>query len=698
VGSEEVRQIRAFGSFAVTAAFAVLAYVWLFVIVSARTPDVIDVSEGVVTCLLFPLFLFVAFIVDCRTRGKTLADEQQAPLEKATMQEIASMELCVFQEHGQMLKDMEIVEHLEREFGDKLTRAHYRIDAVRSLVRGRRIPLLYEADRQSSGGKKKGTKVVKLPASEGQDVAGEEGAKAFVEFLSAKWSCTDCDEALELMVCLRGEPTEAPIQVQFRTRDGTATSPKDFIFAQGTLEFAEVGEQKSIIIPIGEGDVEEGQETFYVELYKPKSVGGDTSVRVALGDAKSATCQVIDEDLPGVLGFATDKVHVTESPKDQTATLWVTRSKGCKGAVSCCYVTEDGSATAPEDFEQCSGTIEFMHGQLEARIDIPIKPRRRVDEKAQFRVQLQPLEEGGAELAAAWSYGREDPTVCAIALEPDAVANDRLDRVTQVLRKRLARLEFSFPGYKEQFAAAMLLWGGDDEADEPPSLVDYSLHALMLLWKVAFAFFIPPAHWWEGWISFFASLLGMGIVTAMIGDLAGMIGCYLDIPDAVMAVTFVALGTSFPEALSAPLSAKQDPHADIALGGIAGSLAVNVFLGLGIPWLIGSVYWDKTGLTKEWEDWVRVQKPGLLDVYPQGSKLVFVGGGFGPVCLFLAWIITLAIALLAIRRHVKSVGAELGGPRRALRSSSIFLVLLWVVFVSVAVGVVLSERGLCQLH
>jgi solute carrier family 8 (sodium/calcium exchanger) len=42
------------------------------------------------------------------------------------------------------------------------------------------------------------------------------------------------------------------------------------------------------------------------------------------------------------------------------------------------------------------------------------------------------------------------------------------------------------------------------------------------------------------------SILGIGMLTAVIGDVASHFGCTVGVKDAVTAVTFVALGTSVP--------------------------------------------------------------------------------------------------------------------------------------------------------
>merc|ERR1712057_97657 len=93
--------------------------------------------------------------------------------------------------------------------------------------------------------------------------------------------------------------------------------------------------------------------------------------------------------------------------------------------------------------------------------------------------------------------------------------------------------------------------------------------------------------------------MGMiGVVTALVGDLATFLGCSMDMPNDVTALTLVALGTSLPDTFASMSAAKQDPYADASIGNVMGSNSVNVFLGLGIPWTIGAIYWT---LPATWE-------------------------------------------------------------------------------------------------
>ena len=58
----------------------------------------------------------------------------------------------------------------------------------------------------------------------------------------------------------------------------------------------------------------------------------------------------------------------------------------------------------------------------------------------------------------------------------------------------------------------------------------------------------------------------------------------------VTAITIVALGTSLPDTFASKIAAVNEKTADNAIGNVTGSNSVNVFLGLGIPWIIAAIY------------------------------------------------------------------------------------------------------------
>ena len=83
----------------------------------------------------------------------------------------------------------------------------------------------------------------------------------------------------------------------------------------------------------------------------------------------------------------------------------------------------------------------------------------------------------------------------------------------------------------------------------------------------------------------------IGGITYLVGEIATVLGCVLYIKESVAAITIVALGTSLPDTFASMTAARNSEFADSAIGNITGSNSVNVFLGMGIPWIIAAPYW-----------------------------------------------------------------------------------------------------------
>ena len=76
----------------------------------------------------------------------------------------------------------------------------------------------------------------------------------------------------------------------------------------------------------------------------------------------------------------------------------------------------------------------------------------------------------------------------------------------------------------------------------------------------------------------------------MVGEIAGAMGCVMGLKPGVTAITFVAIGTSLPDTFASMTAARDSAYADAAVGNVTGSNSVNVFLGLGLPWVIAVIY------------------------------------------------------------------------------------------------------------
>ncbi|XP_055603969.1 sodium/calcium exchanger 1-like [Uranotaenia lowii] len=159
-----------------------------------------------------------------------------------------------------------------------------------------------------------------------------------------------------------------------------------------------------------------------------------------------------------------------------------------------------------------------------------------------------------------------------------------------------------------------------------------------------------------GYLCFVISILCIGVVTAIIGDVASHFGCTLGIKDSVTAIVFVALGTSIPDTFASKVAAIQDKYADASVGNVTGSNAVNVFLGIGVAWTIAACYHAFHG--NEF-----AVNPGTLAF----SVTLFCTEAF------------VAIIVLLLRRSPK-VGGELGGPKKSKYITSAFFFSLWLIY------------------
>merc|ERR1711937_762728 len=155
----------------------------------------------------------------------------------------------------------------------------------------------------------------------------------------------------------------------------------------------------------------------------------------------------------------------------------------------------------------------------------------------------------------------------------------------------------------EQFTSAFEVQADDDDEEgedgeegeeKMPSCGDYIMHFLTLPWKLIFAL-IPPTAIYDGYPTFVISILFIGANTAIIGDIAGHLGCSINLKDGVNAIAFVALGTSVPDTFASKTAAIEDETADASVGNVTGSNAVNVFLGIGIAWTMAAIYWEAQG-------------------------------------------------------------------------------------------------------
>jgi len=448
--------------------------------------------------------------------------------------------------------------------------------------------------------------------------------------------------------------TDHKCTVQFDTSDGDALSTTDYVSTAGTLTFEKGETAKEIQVEIIDDNEWAPDKTFYVRLYNAVIQQDDPTIPLPDIKIEKATTPVVilNDDEPGVILFA-NKTHAMKVPTtDEKIEIEIPlkRKDGADGLVLTFLKTVDGTAVAGEHYEPLVGKegadeyeVAFENGVRDQTVPITVLGGADKDNKT-FTVEITSVEPEGAKVG--------EVNVCTVVISDDENYKQLMEEVVAMMENEMDKYGVGTSSWGEQFSNAMNM-GGDD--GEEPEWGDYLMHFLSFYWKVLHAF-IPPTDMGGGWYTFCISLVFIGGITALVGDAAKILGCCLGLPDAITAITFVALGTSLPDTFASVEATVSDDTADAAITNVTGSNSVNVFLGLGLPWTMATVYHAANGTTF---------------VYPSGD-LVF------SVLVFFAFAF-ICIGLLIVRRF--KFGGELGGNKMVAYVSSGGLALSWLLYV-----------------
>merc|ERR1711931_574498 len=404
-----------------------------------------------------------------------------------------------------------------------------------------------------------------------------------------------------------------------------------------------------------------------------------------MGTPHMATIMILDDDHSGIFGFEDSEAEIVESVG--TYELEVKRISGARGKVAIPYNTEDGTAKEGTHYEAQEGELMYENEETTKTISIAITDEESYEKNLIMYVNIEEprhIAEGkegeGIDYSILDAKKPEELTEeekIALLGRPCLGQNTRIQirireskefksAVDKMMQKANNSMMVGSSSWLDQFSEAFTVQADDDEEEEGeegeekmPSCGDYIMHFLTLPWKLIFAF-IPPTGIGAGYPTFVISIAAVGICTAVIGDVAGHLGCFIYLKDCVNAIAFVALGTSVPDTFASKTAAIEDETADASVGNVTGSNAVNVFLGIGIAWSMAAIYHGVQGSVFKVE-------PGSL--------------GFSVTVFCIEAL--LAIIILLIRRN-PAVGGELGGPKAVKTVTSGLFVFFWVFYVGIS--------------
>ena len=395
----EVRRIKHLRVFFLTATWSVFAYLWMYIIISVISPGEVEVWEGVLTFMFFPLTVGSAYIADRRIffykflnkRYRVSLNKQDGDVEmdqnhvgqttigadgeivfKGLDNEDA--EIREFEKHRkdfiEILRELrkkhpnydmktleEMAEYEAMNKGPK-SRAFYRIQATRKLTGGGNIIKKSKVEQRKSS-----LQDVKVEA-EDDDVIRvffEPGHYTVMENVGT-FACT---------VSRQGGDANTAVYVDYQTEDGTANGGSDYEHAQGTLRFQPGETHVQFDITIIDDDIFEEDEHFYVRLSNlrlgepgPGFVGDVSRLRCQLANPSMATVMILDDDHAGIFHFEEKETSVPESVGE--AHLRVVRSSGARGRVMIPYRSVEGTASGGGvDYEDAMGELIFENDETE---------------------------------------------------------------------------------------------------------------------------------------------------------------------------------------------------------------------------------------------------------------------------------------------------------------------------------------------
>ncbi|TGZ69018.1 hypothetical protein CRM22_003959 [Opisthorchis felineus] len=404
----EVRRIKHLSVFFITASWSIFAYLWLYLIIAAFSPGVVEIWEALLTFIFFPIIVICAYIADTKIffrkflkkkfraagRLKSIdidaeypnhteevtyvpeSDENQvSEFERTRLNYVDAIKEIRKKNPNIDMKQLEEMAQLDVLSKGPKSRAFYRMQATRQLT--------------GSGNVIKKAKVERRMSSDDQRMESESYAPHVqrIFFNPGHYTVMENVGTFPITVSRVGGDLDAVVSVKYSTVDGTAVADEDYVPVSGVLVFRAGETHKQFSITIIDDDIFEEDEHFTVILTDPTVVHSNTFLEPLLVEPTKATIMVLDDDHSGVFHFEQQAISAPESC--EYAELKVLRDSGCRGIVRVPYQTIEGSAKGGgKDYEDAIGYLEFQNDQTEATIRVRVVDDNDYEKSEFFFVQL----------------------------------------------------------------------------------------------------------------------------------------------------------------------------------------------------------------------------------------------------------------------------------------------------------------------
>jgi hypothetical protein len=155
--------------------------------------------------------------------------------------------------------------------------------------------------------------------------------------------------------------SDRTVTVNYATASGSAMSADDFVPAAGMLTFNPGEFQKFVTVVINGDNVQESDETFFVNL----SAASNATIADSQGQGT-----ILDDDGSRTFTFTNASYSVNET--GTLVQLTVVRNGPTNTVATVDYATANGTASSGADYAQTSGTLQFDAGQTSKTISVLI--------------------------------------------------------------------------------------------------------------------------------------------------------------------------------------------------------------------------------------------------------------------------------------------------------------------------------------
>jgi hypothetical protein len=176
--------------------------------------------------------------------------------------------------------------------------------------------------------------------------------------------------------------TSVPVQVDWSTRDGSASSLADYEAGAGTLRFEPGDTSRTVTVTVLADTDDELDEVFSIELSNP------TGAAIATGSGTARIIGTATPPPPDTTLSIGDATVVEGAARTRSLRFALSLSEPATEDVSVPYGTRDRDATAGPDYSPRLGHVLIPAGRSSGVVSIPVRGDGVAEPKERFFVEL----------------------------------------------------------------------------------------------------------------------------------------------------------------------------------------------------------------------------------------------------------------------------------------------------------------------